>query len=109
MIKFIDFLFWHYYCYFERHKKTFKGDNYWLAILMIVFTVFFTIGVTLGGINTFIYGLDIPKFGTKDSKILELTLGIPCLLYLCYRYYKKSLSSEVRIEYSENAGEIRNT
>ena len=90
-MKWIDFLFWHYYCYFEQVKKKKKGhgDSTWMAIVIIAFTVLFAIGVTIGEINTFIIELNTPKYGTPEGRIFSGAVCIIFLALMCWRYYKQ--------------------
>lgn len=92
-MRFIDFLFWHYYSWMEQLKKKHKdrtyGESEWVAILLISLTSFLIIGITLGTIDTFIYHLNIPHSHTWEGKKFSLSISIPWLLYFYYRYYKK--------------------
>ena len=86
-MKWLDFLFWHYYCYYER--KISKGKSILFAISMLAFTTFVILGFSIGTIYTFICDLHLPEYGTLASRQIGWLIGIPWLLYIDYRYQRK--------------------
>ena len=89
-MRMIDFLFWHYYCYSEQCKKKAKttGDSRWMSIVMIVVTIGVTLAISVALVDIFVCEVNIPE-RYSDKKILGWAIGIPCFLYLYYRYYKQ--------------------
>lgn len=87
-MRWLDFLFWHYYSYVEQ-KKTVKEDGAWPAIIMTLATTSMIIGSLIADIEIFICDLPLPeKRGDLKYKVY-FPLGILYILYLCYRYTKK--------------------
>lgn len=93
-MRWLDFLFWHYYCFFEKHKNVYFGDNRLQAIVAICICCFTLFGVSVGLINTFVCTIKlIPIYGTIEEKLFSILYVLPCFLYLDYRYYfKKSVT-----------------
>ena len=94
-MRFLDFLFWHYYSYSEQCRKREKGtfgDSRWMSIVLIVTTIGITLMLMLSTVDQFLYPLDfLPKDSTIiDTKIFSLTVGIPCFALLYFRYYKQN-------------------
>lgn len=44
-MRFVDFLFWQYYCFCERHKRVFFGYNVWQALNDVFLTTACGMGV----------------------------------------------------------------
>lgn len=44
-MRLIDFLFWHYYSYFEQNKKKYKGNRVQVAERMVIITT--SLAITL--------------------------------------------------------------
>lgn len=105
----VDFLFWHYYCFFERHKKRYFGDNRYQSIIVMCITFAAILGVGSGLVQVFIIGHDIPPQQPVDRKIFGLILVAPVFLYLDYRYYKKKSITKNKFEIFRNRwGDIQN-
>ena len=85
-MRLIDFLFWHYYCYFEQNKKRYRGNNVWGSVLTLSYTCFFVIGVLWGIVNIFVYDINT-DYGTR--KMWSIAIGILWFLYFDYRYERK--------------------
>lgn len=100
MIKFIDFLFWHYYCFANRHKKIYWGDNVWQAIGMIYGTMIVPIVLIYKIIDLFIVNLpNLSGPGHIDSLIIMDVVSLPIFLFLNNRYYhnQKIIKDNFRI------------
>lgn len=87
IMRWFDFLFWHYYSYFEQNKKKYKGNRVQVAEGMVIITTSFAIGILIGCIHIFVYDLNLPEYG--QMKIWGWAIGIPIILYFDYRYEKK--------------------
>ena len=92
-MKYIDYLFYSYFCYFERrnkrHPKIFWGDSRLDAITIIYTTLAIPMGAILGLIGIFVTPLpELPKlwFG-RYSGIPGILLAIPTLIPMVHRYY----------------------
>jgi len=108
-MKWLDFLFWHYYCYFEKNKKKFKGNSVLSATSMLAFTTFVIFGFIIGTTYTFICDLHLPEYGTLASRKISWLTGIPWILYLGYRYErKKSIVQNKYQIFRERWGEPEN-
>lgn len=88
-MRLLDFLFWHYYCYYELNEKRFKGNSITFATSMLTFTSFVIFGFIIGTTYTFICDLHLPEYGTLASRKIGWLTGIPWILYINYRYEKK--------------------
>lgn len=86
-MRWMDYLFWHYYSYFEQNKKKYKGDRVQVAEGMVIITTSLIIGSIIGSMHIFICDLSLPEYGRM--KIMGWIVGIPCILYLDYRYERK--------------------
>ena len=89
IMKGIDFLFWHYYCFCERHKKVFHYDNPWQACLFLLGSFIFPIGLLLGIISTFITPLHLSSVSRFHALLVSLPILAPVILFLDSRYCKK--------------------
>ena len=88
MIKFIDFLFWSYYCFANRHKKIYWGDNVWQAIGMIYGTIILPMASVYSLVSIFVISLPtFPEPGTIEGVLLMAIISSPIFLLLDYRYY----------------------
>jgi uncharacterized membrane protein YhaH (DUF805 family) len=106
-MKWLDFLFWHYYSYFEQNKKRFKGDRIQVAEGMILITTSAIIGSLVAIMKIFVYNLYLPDYGRM--KMWAWTIGIPWILYLDYRYErKKSIVQNKYQIFRERWGEPEN-
>ena len=89
-MKYIDFLFWHYYCFCERHKKVFHYDNKWQALLFMYGSFSLILALIIGLIHTFVIALDISLLSTTEKRLYSFIIS--CVVYflpLWYRYYYK--------------------
>lgn len=96
-MKAIDFLFWHYYCFYRQHITGRKLDIVWEAMLALFLTLMLQLGFWAGAVNIFICSIEnfVPKYGTLESKLLAIIIGLPLILCLYYRYSKmRSIISE---------------
>ena len=84
----IDFLFWHYYCFCERHKKVFHYDNPWQACLFLLGSFIFPTGLLLGIISTFITPLHLSSVSRFHALLVSLPILAPVILFLDFRYCK---------------------
>lgn len=86
-MKYLDYLFWSYYCFFERHKKFYFGDNRWQAIGVMYSTIIVPLATMYVLTNLFILDLpDLPE--RRDEKILIAGIvSLPIFLFLNHRYY----------------------
>ena len=87
-MKWLDFLFWHYYSYMEQ-KKTVKEDGAWPAIIMIIATTFTIIGSLQGAIEVFVCDLPLPESKGDLKYKVYYPIGILYILFLRYRYMKQ--------------------
>ena len=91
MIKYIDCLFWHYYCFANRHKKLYWGDNVWQAIVMIYGTIILPIVSVYSLISIFVVYLPpLPESGCLEGVLLMTIISLPIFLILNHRYYHNS-------------------
>ena len=74
-MRWFDFLFWHYYSYFEQNKKKYKGNRVQVAKGMVIITTSLAIGILIGCIHIFVYDLNLPEYG--QMKIWGWAIGIP--------------------------------
>ena len=102
-MKWLDFLFWHYYCYFEQNKKRYRGNNVWGSVLTLSYTCFWVFGTILGIVGVFVYDINM-DYG--PMKMWAWAIGIPWILYLDYRYErKKSIVQNKYQIFRERGGE----
>ena len=86
-MKYIDYLFWSYYSFLNRHSKVYFGDNRWQAICTICATVVVPLGVFYALLDIFVINLPaLPKDRYLSLLIIGL-LSLPLLLFLNHRYY----------------------
>lgn len=89
-MEWLDWMFWHYYCFYERHKKMYFGDNCFQAVVIICMNTYIMLGLLAAFIENFICELTfIPQYGTIHSKLFALIYGVPIFLFLDYRYSRK--------------------
>lgn len=87
-MRLIDFLFWHYYCFANRHKKIYWGDNVWQAIMMIYGSIILPIALVYSLVDIFVISLPIlPEPGTIEGILLMAIVSLPILYPLNHRYY----------------------
>ena len=91
-MKYIDFLFYSYYCHFERrlkrHPKLFKGDSRFFALWLIGMTIGGPLGICYCLINDYVTRLpEMPKLNSPEEKLIGLVFGGIILGPLIYRYY----------------------
>ena len=110
-MRYIDFLFYSYYCHFERRNKRFPkifwGDSRADALTIIYFSIAGPLTLCYCLIDDFIVPLqDIPKFNTIEGLLYGLLIGIPTIGPLIYRYYhnKKIHKSNFKV-FREKWGE----
>lgn len=89
MLNFLDFIFWHYYCFCERHKKRYWGDNASQAYYAFVLSQCWVISITLGLISTFVVSLDFLPQRYSELKVLFVLVFLPVGIYYDYRYTRK--------------------
>ena len=83
-MKWLDFLFWHYYCHFDQSKiRTKDADLTGGTIVILLFTLANIIGVLLGSFNTFVYDIETIINGGELKVLCVLSAAI---LWLCLRY-----------------------
>ena len=87
-MKYLDFLFWSYYCFCERHKRFYFGDNIEQAIGMMYGSIALPIATIYATIHTFIYHLPMIEPGHWETILLALVLSSPLFFLLDHRYYK---------------------
>lgn len=87
-MRFLDLLFWHYYCFFERNKTNKDGDSLAGARLLTAFTSCGALLLIYFIIDTFVYALDINVKSTS-VRLLGLLIALLWVLYLLYRYENK--------------------
>ncbi len=83
----IDYLFWSYYCFCNRHPKIYFGDNVWQAIVIMYVTIAAQCGLYYALISTFLTFLPVlPKAHTFYGELLAWLFATPILLILNHRY-----------------------
>ncbi len=87
-MKYLDFIFWSYYCFCERHKKIYFEDNVTQATGMMYGAIALPIATIYATIHTFIHNLPILEPGHWESILLVLLLSSPLFFLLDYRYCK---------------------
>lgn len=87
-MRFLDFLFWHYYSYIDQ-KKTVKEEGTWPAILLMIFTTMSILGFITGNIEIFICDLPLPEGRGNLKYKVAYPIGFLYTLFLIYRYRKK--------------------
>ena len=65
-MRLIDFLFWHYYCYFEQNKKKYKGNRVQVAEGMVIITTSLAIGILISIVKNK-YELFRTRWGSPDN------------------------------------------
>ena len=91
-MKYIDYLFYSYYCYFERrnkcHPKICWGDSRFYALMVIYISIAVPLGACYGLISIFITPLpSLPERHSLPAKLIGTVLGIFTIGPLIYRYY----------------------
>lgn len=89
-MKYLDYLFWHLYCFCERHKRIYFSGIVWQSILMMLISFLAILGSVLVLIEIFIVELPvIDNISPAIRTILIIILICPISEYLNYRYSKK--------------------
>ena len=89
-MRWLDFLFWHYYCHFDQSKlRTKDADLTGGAIIVLFYTCCTLLGCLLGTLYIFVC-----KFSFMDTYKAEYLCALVLLIpsfYMClrYRYYKQ--------------------
>lgn len=91
-MKYIDFLFYSYYCHFERRNKRFPkifwGDSRLYAIVVMYLSIAIPFGAIYALIDIFVTPLPEPsKANSGHGRLFGILLGIPTIGPLAYRYY----------------------
>ena len=98
-MKYIDFLFYSYYCHCERRKKRypklFFGDSRFFALYLFTLTIGGLIGLCYILINEYITSLPmIPKLGSEAESLFGLVVCCAILGPFIHRYfYDKKLTN----------------
>lgn len=105
-MKYLDYLFWSYYCFFNRHPKMYFGDNRWQAIGVIYATIIVPLATLYALTDLFI--VDLPELPSQRSaKYLIIGfVSLPIFLFLNHRYYhnKKHIKGNFQL-FKERWGE----
>lgn len=98
-MKYVDYLFWSYYCFCNRHPKIFIRDNVWEAIFMMVTTVGMPVCVSYALVDNFV--VDLPDL--PEERLFRLLLVAIAFLPLClilghrYRRNKKITNNNFQL------------
>lgn len=91
-MKWIDFLFYSYYCYFERrskrHPDLFGRESRTLAIGLLALTFGPPIGICYGIVDSYIVSLPpIPKMHSLGDNLIGIIIGTILISPFIYRYF----------------------
>ena len=91
-MKYIDFIFYSYYCHCERRNqrfpKLFGGDSRFFALYLFALTLGGVIGLCYILINEYITPLPMfPKLGSSAESVIGLVVCCAILGIFIYRYF----------------------
>lgn len=96
-MRYIDFLFYSYYCYFERRAKRFPkllaGDSIMQALCLISLTIGLLLAICYLLVNEYITPMPrMPKLNSPEEKLIGIVIGGVIIGPLIYRYlYNKTI------------------
>ena len=110
-MKYIDFIFYSYYCHCERRNKRFPklfgGDSRFFALYLFALTLGGVIGLCYILINEYITPLPmLPILGSSAESVIGLVVCCAILGIFIYRYFfdKKIIKGDYKI-FRERWGE----